>query len=270
MIKKITIIIVLISTIMATIAAIFDQIDQVQEKRKAKNIGKFIHKMNGPYERYIKRPLDTFLSTVALVILSPVLIITYLLVKKNLGSPVFFMQERLGKNERPFKLIKFRSMTDATDKDGNPLSDAERLTPFGEKLRSTSIDELPELFNIIKGDMSVIGPRPLPSSYKDYYTDEEHHRHDVRPGLSGLAQVNGRSFLSWEEIFSFDLLYVRNISFKQDVLIVASTIAKVFKRKNIADPTCIRKEADGKYYAKQDGKDYIIHGLLSEERSKKC
>lgn len=255
---------------MATIAAIFDQIDQVQEKRKAKNIGKFIHKMNGPYERYIKRPLDTFLSTVALVILSPVLIITYLLVKKNLGSPVFFMQERLGKNEKPFKLIKFRSMTNETDKDGNPLPDADRLTPFGERLRSSSIDELPELLNIIKGDMSVIGPRPLPNIYKDYYTDEEHHRHDVRPGLSGLAQVNGRNFLSWEEIFSFDITYVKNISFKQDISIIVSTIAKVFERKNIEDPTLIQKEADGKYHIKQDGKDYVVHGLLNEERKKHC
>lgn len=262
--------ILIICSAVAVIAGIFDQIGQARERREAKKTGKKIHKMNDSYEQFFKRPLDVFLSTGALIVLSPVMAVIGILVKFKLGSPVFFTQNRLGRRERTFKLIKFRSMTDATDKDGNPLPDAERLIPFGEKLRSTSLDELPELFNILKGDMSIVGPRPLPTTYKDYYTKEEHHRHDVRPGLSGLAQINGRSFLAWEQIFGFDLSYVKNVTLKKDVSIIIETIKKVLIKENIADPIHIEKEEDGKYHAKQDGKDYIVHGLLNEERSKQC
>lgn len=156
----------------------------------------------GFYEKYIKRLLDIVLSGAALVILSPVLLITAVLVRIKLGSPVIFTQERPGKDEKVFKLHKFRSMTDARDENGNLLPDKDRLTGFGKKLRSLSIDELPELWDIFRGKMSIVGPRPLLVKYLPYYTDEERHRHDVRPGLTGLAQVNGRNDLSWEQKFS--------------------------------------------------------------------
>ena len=187
----------------------------------------------GFYEKYIKRLLDIVLSGAALVILSPLLLITAALVRIKLGSPVIFMQERPGKDEKVFKLHKFRSMTDARDENGNLLPDKDRLTGFGKKLRSLSIDELPELWDIFRGKMSFVGPRPLLVKYLPYYTDEERHRHDVRPGLTGLAQVNGRNDLNWEQKFKYDLEYVQHISFCEDIKIMFSTVGKVLHKSGV-------------------------------------
>lgn len=187
----------------------------------------------GFYEKYIKRLLDILLSGAALVILSPVLLITAVLVRIKLGSPVIFTQERPGKDEKVFKLHKFRSMTDARDASGNLLPDKERLTRFGAKLRSLSIDELPELWDIFRGKMSIVGPRPLLVKYLPLYNAEQRHRHDVRPGLTGWAQVHGRNLTSWEERFEYDVEYVKNISFALDVKIILMTIRCVFAREGI-------------------------------------
>ena len=185
------------------------------------------------YARFFKRPLDFLCALSAILCLSPILVVlTVLGAIKMKGNP-FFTQLRPGKNEKIFKLIKFRSMTCEKDAEGNLLSDEKRLTKYGKLLRSTSLDELPELFNILKGDMSVIGPRPLVPQYLPYYTEEEKHRHDVRPGLSGLAQINGRNTLNWEGRFAYDLKYVKNISFMLDVSIVLKTLLKVVKRSDI-------------------------------------
>lgn len=185
------------------------------------------------YAKYIKRLLDFILSLCAIIVLSPVLLIlTVIGTVKMKGNP-FFAQERPGWHEKMFKLIKFRTMSNERDKNGKLLPDEVRLNRYGKLLRSTSLDELPELFNILKGDMAIIGPRPLAKSYLKYYTDEERHRHDVRPGLSGLAQVNGRNGLSWEEKFKYDLEYVRNISFLNDARIVIKTIKKVITGEGI-------------------------------------
>ena len=192
------------------------------------------HKPYGPYEQFIKRPLDACLSTGAFVVLSPVLLGTALLVRVKLGSPVLFTQDRPGKDEKIFKLYKFRSMTDERDENGKLLPDDIRLTKFGRLLRSTSLDELPELFNIIKGDMALIGPRPLLVEYLPYYTEEERHRHDVRPGLTGWAQVNGRNAInSWEERFKYDLEYVNHVSFLMDLKVLFVTVGKVVKRSDV-------------------------------------
>ena len=191
------------------------------------------HKPYGPYEKYCKRPLDAFLSTGALIVFSPVLLITALLVRFKLGSPVLFTQDRPGRDEKKFKLYKFRSMNDQRDEKGNLLPDNVRLTRFGRTLRSTSLDELPELVNILKGDMSIVGPRPLSVVYIPYYTDKERHRHDVRPGLTGWAQVNGRNSISWEDKFKYDLEYVNKLSFLFDARIIILTIKKVFVREGI-------------------------------------
>ena len=182
------------------------------------------------YQRYIKRLLDIALSLCGIIVLSPVYLILGILVRVKLGSPVIFKQERPGKDGKIFPLYKFRSMTDERDENGNLLSDEIRLTSFGKKLRSTSLDELPELFNILKGDMSLIGPRPLLVRYLPWYTEEERHRHDVRPGLTGLAQVNGRNALGWEDRFSYDLEYVNHLTFLMDVKIICMTVGKVLKR----------------------------------------
>lgn len=187
----------------------------------------------GPYEKYLKRPLDCVLAVGALVVLSPVMGIIAILVRRKLGSPVFFVQERPGKDERLFKLIKFRTMSDDRDREGILLPDTERLTHFGKVLRATSIDELPELINIIKGDMSIVGPRPLATVYVPFYSEEEHRRHDVRPGLTGLAQVNGRNSISWEEKFAYDVNYVESITFIGDLRIVCKTIVGVIKKDGI-------------------------------------
>lgn len=185
------------------------------------------------YRKYVKRLLDIIISLCALIILSPILLITALLVRVKLGSPVIFHQERPGYNEKIFKLCKFRSMTEEKDENGNLLPDAVRLTKFGRMLRATSLDELPELLNILKGDMSLIGPRPLLVSYLPYYTEEERLRHTVRPGLTGLAQVSGRNLLEWDKRFAKDVEYVRNLSFTMDMKIFFLTIKKVFVHENI-------------------------------------
>lgn len=182
------------------------------------------------YGKVVKRLIDVIISGVGLIILSPVLLILCILVRAKLGSPVLFTQERPGKDEKIFKLYKFRSMTDERDENGELLPDEVRLTRFGKLLRSTSLDELPELLNILKGDMSLIGPRPLLVRYLPYYTEEERHRHDVRPGLTGLAQVNGRNALGWEDRFFYDLQYVKNLSFGMDIKVLGMTVGKVLKR----------------------------------------
>lgn len=177
--------------------------------------------------KYIKRILDIISSLLAIIILSPLLgVLTVIGAFEMKGNP-FFTQERPGKDEKIFKLVKFRTMTNAKDENGELLSDAERLTRYGKFLRNTSLDELPELFNILKGDMSVIGPRPLLVQYLPYYTEEERHRHDVRPGLTGWAQVNGRNNITWEEKFAWDVKYVENISFSIDVYILFKTVKNV-------------------------------------------
>ncbi len=187
----------------------------------------------GFYEKYIKRLLDVVLSGCALIVLSPLLVVTAILVRVKLGSPVIFCQERPGKGEKIFKLHKFRSMSDARDETGNLLPDKERLTGFGKKLRSLSIDELPELWDIFRGKMSIVGPRPLLVEYLPYYTENERHRHDVRPGLTGLAQINGRNTLTWEQKFAYDLEYVQRISFCEDIKILFHTVGKVLNRSGV-------------------------------------
>ncbi|WP_367269157.1 sugar transferase [uncultured Oscillibacter sp.] len=185
------------------------------------------------YARYIKRILDILLSGCALIVLSPVLLIVAVLVRAKLGSPVIFCQERPGKDEKIFKMYKFRSMTDARDENDELLPDELRLTKFGRALRATSLDELPELWNIFKGDMSIVGPRPLAVVYLPYYTEEERHRHDILPGLTGLAQVHGRNAISWETKFAYDLEYLRTLSFWTDVKIIFLTVKKVLIREGI-------------------------------------
>ena len=187
----------------------------------------------GIYERYVKRPQDFCLSLMAVVILSPVMGIIAVLVKKKLGSPVLFTQDRPGLNEKVFKLYKFRSMTDTKDASGNMLPDEVRLTSFGKKLRSTSLDELPELFNILKGDMAIVGPRPLLVRYLSRYNKHQARRHEVRPGFTGYAQVHGRNGISWEEKFDRDVYYVDHISFLGDWKIIFQTIKTVIKREGI-------------------------------------
>lgn len=187
----------------------------------------------GIYRVFLKRPLDLILSLMAIIFLSPIILIIAVLVRIKLGSPIFFAQKRPGKDEKIFKMYKFRTMINKKDDNGKLLPDSLRLTRFGKFLRSTSLDELPSLFNIIKGDMSIIGPRPLLIRYLDYYTDEEKIRHNVRPGLSGLAQVNGRNNLNWDSRLAFDVEYVRNISFILDIKIIFKSIKKVFKREDI-------------------------------------
>ena len=186
------------------------------------------------YAKYIKRVLDFILSLLALIVLSLPMLIIYILVRIKLGKPAIFKQERPGKDEKIFTLYKFRTMTDEKDEQGNLLPDEKRLTRFGKILRSTSLDELPELINIIKGDMSIVGPRPLLVEYLEYYTEEEKHRHDVRPGLTGLAQISGRNTISWEEKFKDDIEYVHNVTMMNDVKIILKTVVKVFKREGIS------------------------------------
>ena len=193
------------------------------------------HKPYGSYEKYVKRPLDVILSGVALVVLSPVMGVTALLVRNKLGSPVLFTQDRPGKDEKIFKMYKFRSMTDERDAEGKLLPDDVRLTKFGKLLRSTSLDELPELWNILKGDMSIVGPRPQLVRDVVFMSDEQRMRHSVKPGLSGLAQVMGRNAISWEDKLAWDLKYIERISFFGDVKIVFRTVASVLKQSGITD-----------------------------------
>lgn len=188
----------------------------------------------GFYEKFVKRFLDLVLSGMALLMLSPVLLVTAILVRTQLGSPVIFCQERPGKDEKIFRLHKFRSMSDARDENGALLPDEVRLGRFGRILRATSIDELPELFDIFRGKMSIVGPRPLLVKYLPLYNAQQHHRHDVRPGLTGWAQVHGRNLASWEEKFAYDVDYVQQISFGMDVKIILKTIRCVFAREGIS------------------------------------
>ena len=191
------------------------------------------HRPYGIYERFLKRPIDLICGLLAVLVFWWLYLIVAVLVRVKLGSPVLFTQDRPGKDEKIFKLYKFRTMTDKRDQEGKLLPDDERLTKFGRLLRSTSLDELPEAFNIIKGDMSLIGPRPLLVEYLPYYTEEERHRHDVRPGLSGWAQVNGRNATPWDVRLKLDVDYVKHITFVQDMKIVFLTVYKVFKRSDV-------------------------------------
>lgn len=202
------------------------------------------------YRKYIKRILDVVCAFIALIILSPIFLVTAILVRKKLGSPVIFKQKRAGLYEKEFEILKFRSMTDEKDDEGNLLPDEVRLTTFGKKLRSTSIDELPSLINILKGDMSIIGPRALPVRYIPYYTEQEHHRHDVRPGLSGLAQVNGRNYVTWESKFAMDLEYISKLSLVEDIKLILKTVEVVFKHEDIDTGSYIEK--DGHIYRPLD------------------
>lgn len=196
----------------------------------------------GFYEKYIKRSQDFLLALLALILLSPVLAVTALLVRTKLGSPVIFTQERPGLDGRIFKLYKFRSMTDERDADGKLLPDEVRLTNFGKKLRATSLDELPELINILKGDMSVVGPRPLLVQYLSRYNEHQARRHEVRPGFTGLAQVNGRNTISWEEKFDWDVKYVDHVTFLGDWKIIFKTVKTVLKRDGISSESSVTME----------------------------
>lgn len=200
-----------------------------------------MHK-KGFYEKYVKRPQDFLCALLALIVLSPVLLILAILVRTKLGSPILFTQDRPGLNGKVFKLYKFRTMTSQTDENGNLLPDDIRLTSFGKKLRATSLDELPELINILKGDMSVVGPRPLLVQYLERYNAHQARRHEVRPGFTGYAQVNGRNAISWEEKFNLDVEYVDNISFLGDWKIIFQTLGVVLKRDGVSSETSATME----------------------------
>ena len=200
-----------------------------------------MHK-KGFYERFIKRPMDFVLSLIALIVLSPVLIVVAILVRIKLGSPVLFTQARPGLNEKIFRLYKFRTMTNQKDGKGNLLSDDIRLTKFGKFLRSTSLDELPSLINILKGDLSIVGPRPLLVKYLPLYDDFQKRRHEVRPGLTGLAQVSGRNAISWEQKFTNDIKYIDNLTMLEDIKIIFLTMKKVFFREGISSSNSVTME----------------------------
>ena len=202
-----------------------------------------VKKIHRPYEKYFKRPFDLLCGFAALTVFCWLYIILAIMIRIKLGSPILFSQERPGKDEKIFKLYKFRTITDEKDENGKLLPDEMRLTRFGKMLRATSLDEIPEVFNIIKGDMSVVGPRPLLVKYLPLYSEEQKHRHDVRPGLSGHAQVNGRNSVSWEEKFKLDVEYVYNITFLGDLKIIFCTVRKAFiKREGISSQTSVTME----------------------------
>lgn len=220
--KKIIQIVFAVSTFVGVIAFIAERFEKSN-----------MHKPYGIYEHYLKRPFDAFLATGALIIFSPVLVMTALLVRINLGSPVLFVQERPGKNEKVFKLLKFRSMSDERDSNGRLLPDEVRMTKFGKILRASSLDELISLVNIVKGDMAVVGPRPLLVRYIPRYSAEQHRRHEVRSGLTGLAQVHGRNATTWDDKFNWDIQYVDRITFTGDAKIILNTLKAVLKREGI-------------------------------------
>ena len=189
------------------------------------------------YKQFFKRILDFVVTLLGLICISPIFLILCLLVRTKLGSPVFFKQVRITKGEKPFMIIKFRTMTDARDKDGNLLPDTERFTKFGDFMRNSSLDELPELLNVLKGDMSLVGPRPLYPIYLPYYTKEESLRHTVRGGITGLAQINGRALCRWNDRFAYDVKYVKNVTFLKDMKILWRTFFKVANQDNIGTPS---------------------------------
>lgn len=205
------------------------------------SVNEMMHKQ-GFYEKFIKRPLDFLLALIAVILLSPVLLVTAVLVRVKLGSPVLFRQERPGRYGRIFRLIKFRTMTDDRNADGTLLPDADRLTPFGRKLRATSLDELPELFNVLRGDMSLVGPRPLLVRYLPRYNAHQARRHEVRPGFTGLAQVHGRNAISWEEKFDWDVKYVDHVTFLGDCRILFATVKTVISHEGISSGTSATME----------------------------
>lgn len=232
----------------AVTAAVFVCRKTKEKQHMAREKGR--HVPYGPYEAVIKRPLDVTITAMALVPLLPVMGITALFVRTKLGSPVLFKQERPGKEEKIFILYKFRTMTDQRDENGELMPDEKRLTKFGKWLRSTSLDELPELFNILKGDMSLVGPRPLLVEYLPYYTEREKMRHDVRPGLTGYAQVSGRNTLGWDERFEHDVQYAEKITFLEDIKIILMTVEKILSRSDVLD-------------------DFITEGNFAEQRKEK-
>lgn len=242
--KKLVKTLVIITGVIAAFSAVTAGIAFIAERiEELKNYGKELkHKPYGIYERFIKRPLDCFLSTGALIVLSPVLLITALLVRTKLGLPVLFTQDRPGRNDKIFRLYKFRTMTDERNDAGELLPDDVRLTKFGKALRATSLDELPELINIIKGDMSVIGPRPLLVQYLERYDKHQARRHEVRPGLTGYAQINGRNCVAWGDKFNYDVEYVDNISLKNDFKILTNTFKVVVMREGISSETSATME----------------------------
>ena len=245
-----------ISAFAAVTAGVAFVAERIEELR---SYGKELrHKPYGIYERFVKRPLDCFLSTGALIVFSPILVVTAVLVKFKLGSPVLFTQDRPGKDERIFKLYKFRTMTDERDESGELLPDDVRLTSFGKLLRSTSLDELPELINIVKGDMAVVGPRPLLVRDMVFMTPEQRRRHDVRQGLTGLAQINGRNDIIWEDKLAYDVKYIdEGITFTGDAKIVLQTVSKVFKSEGITD---------GDMATAMDLGDYLLsNGTVNKE-----
>lgn len=223
----------------------------VKENEKEENA---VTVSNGIYARYIKRAMDFFLSLCAVIVLSPIILLLTVVGAIAMRGNPFFTQLRPGKNEKIFKLIKFRTMNNKKDADGNLLPDDKRLTKYGKFLRSTSLDELPELINILKGDMAVIGPRPLLVKYLSRYSEKQRHRHDVRPGLTGLAQVRGRNSISWEERFDLDVDYVENIDFKNDVKIIFNTVFAVLKHEGITSETSVSME---EFFGSNDQKEKL-------------
>lgn len=214
------------------------------------------------YEKFIKRLIDLFISFTAIVLLSPIFLLVSILVKMKLGSPIIFKQLRPGKNEEIFTLYKFRTMTNERDASGELLPETIRLTKFGRFLRSTSLDELPQLFNVLKGDMSLIGPRPLLVHYLKLYNDHQKRRHEVRPGVTGLAQVKGRNYLSWEEKFDLDVKYVENMNLLNDIKILLLTLKKVIKREDIyEDPNKIMEDFEGNKFH-EILNDYVNEGSV--------